>query len=316
MTRPASFCSNSADGWEPLAFNSVALYVPPGYELDGLDPCYLRLAGPGGASVELRWAFGAAKGGVERAIKRLVKKAGERNFEREAAGTPAVWRTATKQLGGQGREVATYLLQNPSGPRTLGAVCTDPAADIALLLGWTSGSGGAGVSGGGDEACLLEQAEQFLARLALQPMAGWRDFTLFGIQALVPGGYRLAKHAFRPGEYLLAFARGAESLVLGRRTPASLVRKGASLEALARRFAEPAVPERTEPELAFVPEGVCLSYAVSSGGLLARLLGKTTPARIQLWSPEYSNALLSVGGMGGWVERETFATVVREFQLV
>jgi hypothetical protein len=190
----------------PIAWNGISLSIPAGWQLGRLDNRHLVFQENGTAVMEIKWNRIRGRFSAKSQLKRLTAVRNRRTKVGVTSWSPpAEW---AKALEGHQVDGFEWDTQDIGGR---GVVLYCPVCRTASLIQF------------------FIRHSQPLPDHFVTILDSFRDhrddglmlWSLFDIRAELPEGYLLAEHAFKPGNFTLAFTDRRRSLTLFRWAPAA-----------------------------------------------------------------------------------------------
>lgn len=269
------------------------MQVPQDWDPLALGLAELRLGPPGESVVSVKWT--PIRGGFS------TKKHFKKVASAFAGNGEAVQEDWTPRVTGAEREVLPYVWRT-AGEKGVGAVVHDPVAGVGALFQARTDDRAAAAS--------------WLGSLVLPRPGFAREFALFDIRAVIPGGYVLESFFFKPGHFGLTFGQGRGQLVLERLGPADVLLQFSTLALLAgARW--PELTLSVEPAPCVLPTGQGLEWSAVPGfwgRLAAALLRKRPHSRLRVWREDETNRIMVAAERGSHpLDAVRFDRVCRDY---
>ena len=203
---------------KPIAWNGITLSVPDSWQIGRLDHRHLVFQADGAAVMEIKWNQIRGRFSAKSQLKRLTAVQDRRtNVGVISWPPPAEWAKALEGFQVDGFEWST------SGFSGRGVLLYCPVCRTATLIQFFIRQPRSSVDG---FAAILDSFQDHRDD-------GLMLWSLFDIRAELPEGYLLAEHAFKPGNFTLAFTDRRRSLTLFRWAPAAALLVDQPLDAFA-----------------------------------------------------------------------------------
>jgi hypothetical protein len=206
--------SRNLDRWKTVAWNGISMQVPSQWEVSFLAKSHLQLDDGRGPVLEVKWQQVRGVFSHQDHLKKLARHSRSvPGLHFQQTSLPEEWRRALSHFETQCFE---WQGKNINGK---GVVLYCPASQQASLLQFyrQRGVDGSEVHLGVLDS-LQDQCEQDMVR-----------WSLFGLNALIPKSFELARYRFEPGHYHLEFKKPPDCIDLKRWGPADLLLKKSDL---------------------------------------------------------------------------------------
>lgn len=315
-----------------FAWNGIAVSVPAGWEVGGLDSDSVRFDRFNGPACLLRWGRvnRFSPGGRVRSLRKAFAGKG---FQLE--GLPAWWERRLAGFASRGVQVQSWrwnegvggLLFFPDEAGRAGTVLmvqfpglpvgdSRPEADQD---GLEMAGAESGEADGGREVPLpgIEgNADTLMASLrVLTPDEPW-EWAVYDVAFLTPPGFVQVSHDLRPGHYSFVFAGAGETLRFDRLGPADVILRNRVFPEWSGEFWRSLDSGLRLEEADLSADRVIWSGEEKARGFRALLGRGGRRVRMASWIPEGENRILAVSLRSHSPDFEMFSKICEEYRLV